>query len=58
MISDLFIQATKSSPEITLLANGRISISGRCIPREPDDFFAPVRNGPLPTVWSRQKRQS
>jgi len=42
MISDLFIQATKSSPEITLLANGRISISGRCIPREPDEFYAPV----------------
>ena len=42
MISDLFIQATWYSPEITLLANGRISISGRCIPREPDEFFAPV----------------
>lgn len=42
MISDLFIQATRSSPEITLQPNGRISISGRCIPREPDEFFAPV----------------
>lgn len=42
MISDLFIQATRSSPEISLSANGRITFSGRCIPREPDEFFAPV----------------
>ena len=42
MISDLFIPATNKSPEICLSANGKITISGRCIPYEPDDFFAPV----------------
>ncbi len=42
MISDLFISATTKSPEICLSANGTIRISGRCIPYEPDEFFAPV----------------
>ena len=42
MISDLFIPATTKSPEISLSANGTIRISGRCIPYEPDEFFAPV----------------
>lgn len=42
MISDLFIQATRSSPEISLAANGRITFSGRCIPQDSDEFFAPV----------------
>jgi len=42
MISDLFIPATNKSPEISLSANGTIRISGRCIPYEPDEFFAPV----------------
>ena len=42
MISDLFIHATTSSPEISLSANGRITISGRCIPQDSDEFFAPV----------------
>ena len=42
MISDLFIPATNKSPEISLSAKGTIRISGRCIPYEPDEFFAPV----------------
>ena len=42
MISDLFIPATNKSPEICLSANGKITISGRCIPYEPDEFFAPL----------------
>ena len=42
MISELFIRATLYSPEISLSGNGRITISGRCIPREPDEFFAPL----------------
>jgi len=42
MITDLFIPATNKSPEIRLSAKGKITISGRCIPYEPDEFFAPV----------------
>ena len=42
MISELFIRAALYSPEISLSGNGRITISGRCIPREPDEFFAPL----------------
>ena len=42
MISDLFIQATTKSPEISMSATGVIRISGRFIPYEPDEFFAPL----------------
>jgi hypothetical protein len=42
MISDLYIQATQRSPEISMSATGTIRISGRLIPYEPDEFFAPL----------------
>jgi len=42
MINDLFIEATNYSPEVSMSSNGRIKIFGRCIPREPDEFFAPI----------------
>lgn len=42
MISDLFIPATTKSPEIFMSATGIFRISGRCIPYEPDEFFAPL----------------
>lgn len=42
MINDLYIQATNRSPEVCLSASGRIRISGRCIPENPDEYFAPV----------------
>ena len=42
MISDLYIQATTRSPEVSMSSGGRIKISGRCIPENPDEFFAPV----------------
>lgn len=42
MISDLYIPATTKSPEISLSANGKISISGRCFPTEPNEFYSPV----------------
>ena len=42
MISDLYIPATNKSPEISLSANGKITISGRCFPTEPNEFYTPV----------------
>ena len=42
MTSDLIIPATTKSPEISMSATGTIRISGRCIPYEPDEFFAPL----------------
>ena len=42
MISDLFIQATTKTPEISMSATGIFRISGRCIPYEPDEFFEPL----------------
>lgn len=42
MISDLFIPATTKTPEISMSATGILRISGRCIPYEPDEFFAPL----------------
>jgi hypothetical protein len=42
MISDLFIPATTRSPEISMSATGAIRISGRLIPSETDEFFAPL----------------
>lgn len=42
MISDLFIQATSKTPEISMSATGILRVSGRCIPDEPDEFFAPL----------------
>jgi len=42
MISDLYIPATQRSPEISMSATGTVRISGRLIPYEPDEFFAPL----------------
>lgn len=42
MISDLYIPATSRSPEISMSATGTVRISGRLIPYEPDEFFAPL----------------
>ena len=42
MISDLYIPATSRSPEISMSATGTVRISGRLIPYETDEFFAPL----------------
>ena len=42
MPNDLFIPATRRSPEISMSSKGTVRIRGRFIPFEPDEFFAPL----------------
>lgn len=41
-MEDLFIQGTDSLPTVSLKANGEFKISGRALPEDAIQFFAPI----------------
>ena len=42
-MDDLFIEATKKTPEVRTSCKGHIHISGRSIPEDPIKFYEPLK---------------
>jgi hypothetical protein len=42
-MDDLFIEATKKTPEVRTSCKGHIQISGRSIPEDPIKFYEPLK---------------